>query len=635
MLLTSYGRNNKYQRVTKGTSYLLCALLLAPGLAMSDGSPWPVAIQDQASVLTQQALVIPVIANDIGEKLEIIEVNTTTTSLGSASVSDDKLSIIYQSANGFTGEDTFWYAFKDNQGRTNAAKVTVIVTDGPAKPIEWPTAGSESPEVEFNQPINIAVLDNDQGVGLKITDVNTTTVRLGTASISEDGLSIRYTPPEGFSGNDEFWYVFTDNWGRTNAGKVTPNVLPQYNNTPWPTAISDHASTISTRSILIPALDNDEGLGLKLKEVNTTTTGLGNASIRNGYIRYVPAKNFEGQDSFWYAFEDKYGRTNSTQVFVDVTRNTQLSSIAFCDKNYFTDGTLENTQVLSDVVDSQSKALYTRPDLEDFTSPAGTFAVVGDRQYMIETNGSEKSLTVTKNGESTTLRTFALEDEVYGVGVRDNTLYFAVKPIDQPEHPESSLYTTQYGTSHRLFAHDSHTLVTLDSYRLRSGGIRMMANADSTLFTYVGLGKDDNNRDIGQHRNYYYYQYIQLNPENHKAVYLGEHSKSSRRTATRSTTKRLAVLSYNQHLIASLEGTYTRQGRSSIASALSASQNSPTDFQYGLLGKAIISNDRLLLTTEPHSNYASWDDPTNTDFPAKLYSFDTQTGKFIELATCE
>jgi len=95
----------------------------------------------------------------------------------------------------------------------------------------------------------IDVLANDNGVGLTIKQVNTTTVRGGKVSITSDGKKVLYTPPKDFSGNDEFWYVFKDTWNRTNVGKVTP-VVKRNTSSPWPTATPDYVSTVSPNSVL-------------------------------------------------------------------------------------------------------------------------------------------------------------------------------------------------------------------------------------------------------------------------------------------------------------------------------------------------------------------------------------------------
>ena len=717
-------------------------LLSSSIVGIANASPWPVAVVDQASTKTQQAISIPVIANDIGSGLELTEVNTTTKRLGSASINADKQSITYRSAIGFVGVDTFWYVFKDNQGRTNAAKVTVTVAeqqtqppqwptagyespqikynkpteievldndqgvgltitsvntttvklgsvsisaDGQKllytprqnyvgndefwyvfrdawgrtnagkvtpvvleeeepKPPQWPTAGYESPEIKYNKPTEIAVLGNDQGVGLTITSVNTTTVKLGSVSISSDGQKLLYTPPQDYAGNDEFWYVFRDSWGRTNAGKVTPVVLEEESNSPWPTATPDYASTVSTQSIAIPVLKNDVGDELKLLEVNATTVGLGKASIINGYIRYIPPVDFSGQDSFWYNFEDKDGRKNSTQVFVDVTKNTQLSSVEFCGANYFTDGTLENTNTSSNTTDPNAVELDTSVSIEPFVSPTGALAIIGDRRYLLETNAQGKQLVVEENGQRTVLQAFS-QDEIYGVGVRNNTFFFAVVPEDSFEREIDDTDVGYSGYRNHFLSHDGVKLQKIGSYLLQSQSqkIEMMQTQESTLIRFTGYENIGEGPAVvpitfrGQTNNSH--QYHEIIAEDGKAMYLGSNKYYSDFGNSWSRSEEEKVFSYDQHLISSVK-TSSQQGafpgptgyyfRSRTSAGL------VPDAPSARLDKAVLSNNRLLLTTIAHQNtrYTGGNGGGITNFPAKLYSFDSSTGKFIALATC-
>ena len=630
--------NIKNNSVTATLKSVLGILILSSSMVvMAHASPWPVAIVDAASAKSLETITIPVIANDIGVGLEITEVNTTTKGLGTVSISADKQSVSYRSASGFVGTDTFWYAFKDGRGRTNSTKVTVNVTKQQPKPPQWPTAGYESPEIKYNTPTVIAVLDNDQGVGLTIPELDTTTVKLGLVSVSEDGKKLLYTPPKGFSGNDEFWYVIKDAWGRTNAGKVTPVVLEQETSSPWPTSTPDYASTVSTRSVLIPVLKNDIGDGLALTEIDTTTVGLGTASIRNGSIRYTPLPGFSGQDSFWYDFEDKDGRANSAQVFVDVTANDKLSSIEFCGANYFTDGTLANTNISNNAVDPDAVQLDSNASVAEFTSPAGAFATVGNRTYRLETNDTQGTfLSVQVEDQIFILKKWS-QDKIYGVGVRNDTLFFAVVPADQPDLPAGARANAK---RIQLMAHQvGSELTTLGSY-LATSSITLMANQQSTLVRFEGYENIGDGPDVvipargpADEKSYHYHEIV---ADNSKAVYLGEYDYAFQYRSTVGKYIQEKLFSYDQSLISSVKFTSSTGGNYTRRQSIRATNDQGTSSGVSAkLDKAVLSNDRLLLTTMSHSNATGFNQYGNsTDFPAKLYSFDSITSKFIELATC-
>lgn len=214
---------------------LMCTLgsVLVSMAKAEDNGPWPTATEDSVTLTSNQRVYLPVLDNDIGQALELIDVNETTVALGRVEIDESKKAVYYRSAEDYVGEDSFWYAFTDHFGRTNAAKVSMKVIEPvvvpPEEPEEpeggfqgWPTANADVVSTSKNTPIDIAVLENDIGFELAIIEVNTSTVKLGRAAIQGDKIS--YTPPQDFVGEDSFWYAFTDSRGRTNSSKVTVTV---------------------------------------------------------------------------------------------------------------------------------------------------------------------------------------------------------------------------------------------------------------------------------------------------------------------------------------------------------------------------------------------------------------------------
>jgi hypothetical protein len=210
-----------------------CLLALAvAGLPVktvfAENEPWPTSVGDSVTLTADQRVYLPVLDNDIGIELVLFDVNTTTSKLGSVEMDTDKTGVFYQSADGFTGEDSFWYAFEDNLGRTNAAQVIVTVLEptpvNPPEEVEedlylgWPVATPDNVTALKDESVVIAVLENDNGLELGLTDVNEVTVSNGSAAIIED--KIEYTPYQGFIGEDSFWYQFTDARGRANSTQV-------------------------------------------------------------------------------------------------------------------------------------------------------------------------------------------------------------------------------------------------------------------------------------------------------------------------------------------------------------------------------------------------------------------------------
>jgi hypothetical protein len=210
----------------------LAVLTISIGMLHSAyGSPWPTGVADNVTVSTGQRIYIPVLANDSGSNLSLTEINTTTVALGKVEMNSSRTAVYYKSAAGYTGDDSFWYAFKDNEGRTNSTQVFLKVlsfgnnTENESTTNDysgWPTANVDNVSTSKNTSITVAVLDNDIGDRLSLTEVNDWTVKAGRASIQGD--SVVYTPKTNFVGQDSFWYNFVDARGRKNSTQVKVNV---------------------------------------------------------------------------------------------------------------------------------------------------------------------------------------------------------------------------------------------------------------------------------------------------------------------------------------------------------------------------------------------------------------------------
>jgi len=220
----------------------LAAIALSVGAVQSAySSPWPTAVADNITVNAGQRVYIPVLANDLGEGLSLTDVNARTVALGSVQMDSSRKALYYTSKAGFTGNDSFWYSFKDNLGRTNATQVFLKVisfgsntntntntntnnsnTTSRDNFSGWPKAFVDNVTTTKNTAVNIAVLANDIGDRLSLTKVNDWTVSGGRASIQGD--RVLYRPKTNYTGQDSFWYNFVDARGRKNSSQVKISV---------------------------------------------------------------------------------------------------------------------------------------------------------------------------------------------------------------------------------------------------------------------------------------------------------------------------------------------------------------------------------------------------------------------------
>jgi len=368
---------------------------------------WPQALPDNAATTADVAKTVYVLSNDTGDGLTLVHVNDWTVEGGRAVLDPDKQSLTYTPKAGFTGNDYFWYTFEDNQGRKNAAKVTVYVTannDVEERPEAWPTAKADSYPLRLASSDSFGLLGNvllnDDGVGLRVTSVNEYTSNGGMVKISDDQQSLSYKslkPSSEWPYTDTFWYVLTDNWGRTNSAKVTLTV--DYSATPeaWPQANLDSESTFVNTPVVVNVLANDVGEGLSLKSVNESTTKWGRVVINGDKLTYTPRYNYTGSDEFWYVFEDAWGRANSSKVTVNVSRNLSVARIPLNDTGVTTCGDYTGQQFSNEANHDNALGDCTAAtDSDGDNIPAGQDATIGRDATSADYSDGEAGFSFTK-----------------------------------------------------------------------------------------------------------------------------------------------------------------------------------------------------------------------------------------------
>lgn len=171
---------------------------------------------------------------------------------------------------------------------------------------------------------SLAVLANDTVQGSTVLTIN----RLGslpnggTASISEDGKTIRYTPASNFNGSEAFTYTVRDQNGAESTATVTVQVTAV--NDP-PVANPDVVTiTENTTNNVISVLTNDTtgpdtNETLTVLSVGTPSQG-GTATVGSGGLNiiYAPKTGFRGTETITYVLSDGKGGTATGTVTVTV-----------------------------------------------------------------------------------------------------------------------------------------------------------------------------------------------------------------------------------------------------------------------------------------------------------------------------
>lgn len=156
----------------------------------------------------------------------------------------------------------------------------------------------------------------------------------GTVQISGDAKSLLYTPAPNFSGSETFTYTVKNQNNETSTATVTVQVAAV--NDP-PTAAADTFSVPgeSTNNVL-DVLSNDSASPDSGETLSVTAVTQGNQGgflqVGSGgsFVRYTPAANFEGTETFNYTLSDGRGGTAQATATVTVT-HTNHNPVATAD----------------------------------------------------------------------------------------------------------------------------------------------------------------------------------------------------------------------------------------------------------------------------------------------------------------
>ncbi len=188
----------------------------------ASNNPFPVGTADTLSATAGVAVTIDVLANDIGNGLNLIAPNAWSLKGGSVALVNNK--IRYTPKSSYNGEDKIWYTFTDVENRQAWSVVTINVTGGVTfNP--FPVGNPDTISVRTGVATSINVLGNDIGNGLVLLPLgNAYSLRGGSVSISNNRIS--YRSKAAFVGEDKVWYTFRDVENRESWGAVTINVTP-------------------------------------------------------------------------------------------------------------------------------------------------------------------------------------------------------------------------------------------------------------------------------------------------------------------------------------------------------------------------------------------------------------------------
>ena len=224
----------------------------------------------------------------------------------------------------------------------------------------------------------------------------------GTVALAPNGTHVLYTPKAGFTGQETFTYTIRDRSGTdglTDTATVTVTVETKNK----PTVVNDTAtveedSTLNTINVLANDTPFTSGATLTVTAVTQSAKGGTVAIGANGAnVRYTPAPNFFGTDTFTYTVSEAGAGNATGTVTLTVTGKNDLPTAADDEFSLLKNGgqqtldVLKNDSILPDADETLTIKEITQP------TSGGTVAIATDKKSLLftPTTGFEGDATFT------------------------------------------------------------------------------------------------------------------------------------------------------------------------------------------------------------------------------------------------
>jgi large repetitive protein len=270
----------------------------------------------------------------------------------------------YIPAADYNGPDSF--TFKANDGTDDSNVATVSITVNAVN--DAPVAVDDTATTDEDTPVDIAANEllandstgpaNESGQTLTIKSVSNG--QHGQATLNNDG-SVTFTPDADFFGEASFDYTVCDDgtpqkcYEGTATVKVTVNAVNDA-----PVAVNDTATTDedTPKNINVIANDTDvDNTNAELSVSSFTQPAHGQVSQNaDGTLKYTPAADYNGPDSFTYKAKDASLDSNSATVSITVTAVND-APVAKDDSLTTNEDTAANGNVLTNDTDVDSANL--------------------------------------------------------------------------------------------------------------------------------------------------------------------------------------------------------------------------------------------------------------------------------------
>ncbi|GLQ45169.1 hemagglutinin [Dyella lipolytica] len=282
---------------------------------LSTSQPKPVAVNDTASTLANQAVTVNVTSVDTGP-ITSIAIGTAPAH-GTAVTSG--VAIVYTPTHNFFGTDTLTYTATGPGGTSAAATVTITVT-----PLSVPTAAAQNVTVLAGN--TVAINPTSGATGGPFTAVTIVKAPAsGSATVS--GSAINYAAEATASGQVSFTYTLTNAFGVSLPATVTVTVDPR------PIVVSQNVSAIAGKSVQVNLTQGATGGPFTSAAlVSVSPASAGNAQIVQGsggyQLAFTSAPTFSGAAIVTFTLSNAYATSLPGIVTVAVTARPDPSKDA-------------------------------------------------------------------------------------------------------------------------------------------------------------------------------------------------------------------------------------------------------------------------------------------------------------------
>jgi uncharacterized protein (TIGR03790 family) len=298
------------RRLRRAFAVLVAAWSIGCGGGGGETPAASTALDDSVELDEDGVVRIDVLENDSGVGLSVISV--TGSDHGTSRLITDGI-VEYTPDADYAGSDTVGYTTQDAHGQLATALITFIVRPQP----DAPSAADDEATTAEDQPVVIAVLDNDVDVdGDPLSLSITSQPGFGEAEVVGD--TILYTPALGFDGEDRFDYKASDSGGSSAEASVHISVEAIDDDPPVTT--DDRFVVVEGTETILDVLINDhdpEGRPLDLEVLVPPSRG-STLARDDGSIAYTAPGHYNGPVAFAYRVSDPSGGTAEAVVELTV-----------------------------------------------------------------------------------------------------------------------------------------------------------------------------------------------------------------------------------------------------------------------------------------------------------------------------